>query len=86
LNHWGKQNGLELSGLTSQVCFLLALGLTSQISTTDAGIASGFLKNFVLDMGRKLKVLVQQKGMEPVFLRLDVSGSFVIKLSLAYYQ
>jgi SAM-dependent MidA family methyltransferase len=64
LCHWGKKNGLQLNGFTSQAYFLLGLGLTNQLATTKPGAGTAvFLREFILDIGMKLKVMVQQKGM-----------------------
>ena len=72
LQHWGKQNGLEYAGYTSQAYFLLGLGLTQQLAqmerTADHGTSSLMLHTFLHDMGRKMKVLVQKKGVNGVIL------------------
>lgn len=63
LHHWGLKNGLEYSGFTNQAYFLLGLGFASQARTGKvAGEAMQVLHTFLLDMGSKLKVLIQQKG------------------------
>ena len=68
LEHWGKQNGLEYAGYTSQTYFLLGLGLTQQVArlekTAEHGMTdrSLMLHTFLNDLGRKMKVLVQKKG------------------------
>jgi SAM-dependent MidA family methyltransferase len=61
LHHWGIKNGLQLNGFTNQAYFLLGLGLGDQLETINQS-AHAFLQNFILGMGKKLKVLVQQKG------------------------
>jgi SAM-dependent MidA family methyltransferase len=63
LLHWGIKNGLEFSGFTNQAHFLLGLGLARQVATVNLnGETAQFLHTFLYDMGRKLKVLIQQKG------------------------
>jgi SAM-dependent MidA family methyltransferase len=70
LHHWGLKNGLELNGYTDQTSFLLSLGLTSllnEIESTKGKVLTGqqkmiLLHTFLMDMGRKMKVLIQQKG------------------------
>jgi SAM-dependent MidA family methyltransferase len=70
LRHWGLKNGLTCSGFTDQALFLQSLGMTDQlrkmeeekenlVSAQQKGI---MLHTFLMDMGRKFKVLVQQKG------------------------
>ena len=72
LVHWGLKEGLECGGFTNQAYFLLGLGLTDQlkkmeenagafIRTSDEERAH-FLHNFLLGMGKKIKVLLQLKG------------------------
>jgi SAM-dependent MidA family methyltransferase len=67
LHHWGLKNGLEFSGFTNQAYFLLGLGLGSQkengqTANNIAGKRAQFLQTFLMDMGRKFKVLIQHKG------------------------
>jgi SAM-dependent MidA family methyltransferase len=63
LSHWGIKNGLRLNGFTNQACFMFGLGLTSQLAATSMETGTvNFLREFMLDMGTKLKVLVQQKN------------------------
>lgn len=59
LCHWGQKNDLQFAGFTNQACFLLALGLGNapEVKSSEA-----FLRDFLYDMGKKLKVLVLQKG------------------------
>lgn len=72
LQHWGMQNGLECCGFTSQANFLLGLGLTSHLqqkemkSKTKSLSPSGkamMIHTFLAGMGRKFKVLIQNKGL-----------------------
>jgi SAM-dependent MidA family methyltransferase len=69
LQHWGLQNGLEFSGFTNQTYFLLGLGLGSCMEARNAtGGTIHFLQTFLHDMGSKLKVLIQHKGIAPTEL------------------
>jgi SAM-dependent MidA family methyltransferase len=72
LCHWGLRAGLTCCGLTSQAQFLLALGFKEYLRNTSVqtgNIAQLALQEVMLtrtllvDMGRKFKVLIQQKGM-----------------------
>ena len=72
LAHFGKQHGFECAGFTSQSNFLLSLGLTNRLRELEQQTENGMdarskklllLQNFLMDMGRKIKVLVLQKGM-----------------------
>jgi SAM-dependent MidA family methyltransferase len=69
LCHWGEKNGLRFQGFTNQACFLLALGLGND-PTTKIGNANTtqFLRDYLFEMGRKLKVLILQKGIEKTTL------------------
>jgi SAM-dependent MidA family methyltransferase len=70
LHHWGLKNGLQLNGFTSQANFLMALGFGRQVAADGSGYANThFLKHFLLGMGRKFNVLVQQKNIELKRLR-----------------
>lgn len=63
LKHWGTQNGLQYSGFTSQTYFLLGMGLTNEYRQNETSHSpSNFLKTFLLEMGSRLKVLIQHKG------------------------
>lgn len=73
LNHWGLKNGLQYNGFTNQANFLLGLGLTDHINKREqekkSDMASGpgkalLLHTFLSDMGRKFKVLIQNKGIQ----------------------
>ncbi|MGZ8523933.1 MAG: class I SAM-dependent methyltransferase [Chitinophagaceae bacterium] len=73
LYHWGLKNGLQYSGFTNQASFLLGLGLTEHLnkqeqnSKTDPGDKTKkavMLHTFLADMGRKFKVLIQNKGIQ----------------------
>lgn len=67
LHHWGSQAGLEFCGFTTQSQFMHGLGLVnllrkpiSSISTTGS---ISFTSNFLMDLAKRLKILVQQKGL-----------------------
>lgn len=63
LCHWGSKYGLEYGGYTNQGYFLLGLGLSSQAQQMKADEKSRhLLHTFLVDMGNRLKVLIQQKG------------------------
>lgn len=75
LHHWGSQNGLEYCGFTNQAYFLLGLGLTHQLSQMERNNAMNghqpksdplFVQRFLGDIGKKMKVLIQQKGIDKV--------------------
>jgi SAM-dependent MidA family methyltransferase len=75
LQHWGHQNGLQYCGYTNQAYFLLGLGLTHHLNQMERRIDGKdcnhkpdpvFLHTFLRDMGRKMKVLIQQKGLPQV--------------------
>jgi SAM-dependent MidA family methyltransferase len=72
LHHWGIKNGLASSGFTNQASFLLSLGLNNclyeleekkdQQLVTDQQKAI-LIHTFLMDMGKKFKVLIQEKDM-----------------------
>jgi SAM-dependent MidA family methyltransferase len=71
LAHWGRLNGLDVCGYTTQLNFLLSLGLASVLRRNEAGgnqVEDGqpeqfsFLRDFVLGLGRKIRLLVLRKG------------------------
>jgi SAM-dependent MidA family methyltransferase len=73
LHHWGVKNGLQFCGFTTQSNFLLSLGLCDYLRETEktddnsfknAQQKSWLLHTFLMEMGQKLKVLVQSKGTE----------------------
>jgi SAM-dependent MidA family methyltransferase len=77
LRHWGLKNGIEYAGFTTQSYFLMGLGLTEHLRKKEEGGNSmqydikekAFLiHTFLLDMGTKFKILLQQKGLEPPVL------------------
>jgi len=72
LYHRGIKNGLACSGFTDQASFLLSLGLTNCLhkmeEENDKHLVTDkqnsiFIHTFLRDMGRKFKVLIQEKGM-----------------------
>jgi len=72
LDLWGKRNGLMNCGFTTQSQFLSALGLTEQLRKLELKEKNNFefrkklpfLHTLVISMGKKFKVLIQQKGLE----------------------
>lgn len=77
LIHWGLEAGLQLGGYTSQMNFLLNLGILDAIPRTrdyvyneEAMQTTMAVKKLILPegMGRIFKVLALYKGMEPPFL------------------
>jgi SAM-dependent MidA family methyltransferase len=73
LSHWGMQNGLKYGGFTDQARFLQGLGLTRYISEMEkAGYIHyqsvkenvTLVRTLLMDMGSKLKVLLQHKGVK----------------------
>jgi SAM-dependent MidA family methyltransferase len=68
LAHWGLNNGLECCGFCSQGQFLRSLGLleflrdAERSDVIDQDVA-GQLHNLLADLGSKLKVLIQYKGL-----------------------
>ena len=75
LDIWGKENGLELTGFTTQNHFLRSLGLMNYLrnmeleATDEKSKASIFqINKLLLEMGNKFKVLIQQKGVKTKML------------------
>ena len=72
LNVWGAKNGLMNSGFTNQSQFLLSLGLTEHLRKIEENDKTSFeikknllvIHNLLMSMGKKIKVLVQQKGLQ----------------------
>lgn len=73
LYHWGLENGLQYCGFTNQASFLLGLGLTEHLKRQEQNSKACPGKNtkkaillhtFLADMGRKFKVLIQNKGIQ----------------------
>lgn len=71
LYYWGLKYGLEYCGFTTQAYFLLALGLADHLRKMEESgkydhindkEKAFFIRTLLMDMGSKLKVLVQQKG------------------------
>ncbi len=74
LCHWGLKFGLDYCGFIHQSYFLLALGLNEYLRKTEKNTAGDylneqqkafFINTFMVDIGNKLKVLIQQKGLPP---------------------
>lgn len=76
LKFWGTKHGLNNCGFTSQSQFLLGLGLTEHLRKLEEHENNNFeirrkltaLHTILISMGRKFKVLVQQKGLNRPFL------------------
>jgi len=71
LNFWGAKNGLINCGFTNQSQFLLGLGLTEHLRKLEEKENNSFevrknlmlLHTLLMSMGKKFKVLIQQKGL-----------------------
>jgi len=79
LIYWGRQFDLHPCGYTDQSQFLLALGLTNHLRSIELRMANDprsnkediyLLYKFLSEMGKKFKVLIQQKG----FAEVRVAG------------
>lgn len=77
LDHWGRLEGLEYCGYTSQARFLQGLGLNRRLHELESEeTADGELRRAVLrqlytllvEMGNSFKVLIQRKGIGHSFL------------------
>ena len=72
LDVWGTKNGLLNCGFTNQSQFLLSLGLTEHLRKIEENEKSNsevrknllVVHNLLMSMGKKIKVLIQQKGLE----------------------
>lgn len=72
LNLWGKQNGLMNCGFTDQSQFLLGLGLAEYLRKIETAGKTNYaakeklsvIHNLLMSMGKKIKVLIQQKGLQ----------------------
>lgn len=87
LYHWGKKYGLQECGITNLADFLLALGFKSYLRytlsqekdqdlMTMAKKESFLSRTLLIDMGRKYKVLIQQKGID----KHDLTGLKLVQL------
>lgn len=68
LKHWGSKSGLECCGFTQQGHFLRSLGLMDHLRALEENEKDNkekvlCLYNLLADIGSKLKVLIQQKGL-----------------------
>lgn len=87
LNHWGVKNGLQYRGFTNQASFLLGLGLTQHLNKIEKEQKDNsinfsqqavMLHSFLNDMGKKFKVLIQDKGLQkPRLSGLQFAQSFI---------
>ncbi|HJS53154.1 MAG TPA: SAM-dependent methyltransferase [Chitinophagaceae bacterium] len=72
LNLWGVKSGLTNCGFTDQSRFLLGLGLTQYLRKLEETEKGSFeirkkimlLHTLLMSMGKKFKVLIQQKGLQ----------------------
>ncbi|WP_268846534.1 class I SAM-dependent methyltransferase [Flavobacterium aestivum] len=71
LKHWGSKYGLKYRGLVNQTSFLLGLGfkeyqdtmLKEKISNAKLALEESIINyRLLMDLGTKIKVLIQQKG------------------------
>ena len=71
LNHWGMKNGLTCCGFTDQAHFLHGLGIAPYLEKAE-GLDKErmddqkvfMLHTLLMSMGRRFKVLIQQKGLQ----------------------
>ena len=70
LRYWGEKTGLLFSALVPQKLFLSALGFTEALRKAETHeklqqgfMASFFLNEFILQMGRNIKIMLQYKGL-----------------------
>jgi SAM-dependent MidA family methyltransferase len=72
LDQWGRQKGLKTGGFTNQTHFLRGLGLAMRLRAMEEnGIGETDrrrLQVFLMEMGQKIKVLIQHKGVGQVVL------------------
>ena len=76
LDFWGAKHGLNNCGYTNQSQFLLGLGLTEHLRRLEEKEKDSFevrkklmmLHTLLMSMGKKFKVLIQQKGLNNPFL------------------
>ena len=76
LKIWGAKHGLNNCGFTNQSQFLLGLGLTEHLRKLEEHEKNSFevrkklvlLHTLLMSMGKKFKVLIQQKGLKNPFL------------------
>jgi len=76
LKFWGAKHGLNNCGFTNQSQFLLGLGLTEHLRKLEEHEKNSFevrkklmlVHTLLMSMGKKFKVLIQQKGLKNPFL------------------
>jgi SAM-dependent MidA family methyltransferase len=76
LEHWGRRHGLKNCGFTTQARFLAGLGLTEYLRKIETGQKTISdtrhklmqLHTLLISMGKKFKVLIQQKGLQSPML------------------
>ncbi len=76
LHLWGERNGLKNCGFTTQTQFLTGLGLTDYMRNLELKEKNNLsfrnklirLHTLLISMGKKFKVLIQQKGLQKPML------------------
>jgi SAM-dependent MidA family methyltransferase len=77
LQQWGIKNGLKNCGYTDQSRFMIGLGIGAHLrkleteppyKNLDDAQRSALLHTLMIDMGKKFKVLIQQKGLDKPML------------------
>ena len=76
LDLWGERNGLVKCGFTTQSQFLSGLGITNSFRNLEIKEKNNFdfrkklmlLHTLLISMGKKFKVLIQQKGLQKPLL------------------
>ena len=74
IKKWGLDIGLQFTGYTDQAHFLKALGLTGLIREEEKkknfypNQISFFLHSFLIEMGSRIKILIQQKKLRELHL------------------
>ncbi len=77
INRWGIKNGLQCCGFTNQSNFLRALGFINALRKVEEKIKNNpvqykrtmsLIQTLLLDMGKKFKILIQQKGLRQHYL------------------
>ena len=68
LDIWGKEYGLTKCGFTNQSQFLIGLGLATQIRKAEKTKMNNnqlkMLHTLLISLGKKIKVFIQQKGLQ----------------------
>src|SRR5205085_8763330 len=81
----GIKHGLQFTGFSNQLQFLQSLGLSKYIRPLELAVLDKpgnaaklmFIHSFLLEMGKRIKVLIQHKGIpKPYLSGLAFSQSF----------